>query len=258
MTIDIDQEMANMMAGRRAALPNEAPAAPRPKRGAQRTRLNAYKHGLTGEIHIVTPEEQSAFDVHCKSICEALAPVGALEIELAQDIAEDKWRLKRARAIESGIFASGKQGLLGFSAMQVAEDPAQLQIDDSLIQARTWLAENDNFMLLALYGQRIQRSIERNMAELRTLRAERKAALDQAIEDARVLAQHAQSKGETYDPARDFPPELQLIYPTSADSVFSAAAITRLIARAQSLNDARDYAKARVNPKSGRQMPAVA
>jgi hypothetical protein len=53
--------------------------------------------------------------------------------------------------------------------------------------------------------------------------------------------------------AADFPPEFLGI-----NSVFSGAAITLLIARAQRLNEARDYAKTRVNPKSGRQMPAAA
>jgi len=202
--------------------------------GTQRTRLNAYQHGLTGQIHLSTSEEQTAFDAHCTAIIEALAPIGALEIDLAQAIAEDKWRLKRARAIESGIFAAGKQGLLGFQELEASKDPAQLQIDDSMIQARTWLEKNGNFMLLALYGQRIHRAVERNMAELRTLRAERKAALDQALEEARVLAQHAQSKGEIYNPARDFPPEL-----LGTDSVFSAAAIARHLR----VTEAREYAQ---------------
>ncbi len=137
--------------------------------------------------------------------------------------------------------------------MGTTEDPAQFLIEDTLIQARTWLAKNDNFLLLALYEQRINRTIERNMAELRTLRAERKAARDQALEEALLLSQLAQSKGEKYDPAADFPPQLP-----GTDSVFSPAAITRLIARAQRLNEARDYAKTRVNPESGRQMPAAA
>ena len=185
MKFDLKQAMADTMNRHYAEFPEEAPGAttPKPKSaaGTQRTRLNAQKHGLTGQIHLLTAEEQSAFDAHCKSICEDLAPVGALEIGLAQDIAEDKWRIKRARAVESGIFAAGKQGLLGFSTVAAAEDPAELQIDDSLLQARTWLAKNDNFMLLALYGQRINRTIEHNMAELRTLSAERKAALDQVL-----------------------------------------------------------------------------
>ncbi len=239
---DLKQAMADAVARHHAAFPQEptGQAAPKNEAGTQRTRLNAYKHGLTGQIHLLTAAEQTAFEAHCKSICEALAPVGALEVDLAQAIAENRWRLKRARAIESGIFAAGQQGLLGFNPGVAAEDPAQLLIEDTLIQARTWLAKNDNFLLLALYEQRINRTIERNMAELRTLRAERKAAREQALEEALLLSQLAQSKGEKYDAAADFPPEL-----LGTDSVFSPAAITRLIARNQRLNEARDYAKTR-------------
>ena len=253
---DQKKAIAEAVARHDAEFPNESagPAGPTSQAGTQRTRLNAYKHGLTGQIHLLTAAEQTAFDAHCKSICEALAPVGALEIDIAQAIAEDRWRLKRARAIETSIFAAGQLGLLDFPvAAATTEDPAQLQIDDSMIQARTWLAKNDNFLLLALYEQRISRTIERNMAELRTLRAERKAARDQALEEALLLSQLAQSKGEKYDAVADFPPEL-----LGTDSVFSPAAITRLIARNQRLNEARDYAKTRVNPKSGCQMPAAA
>jgi hypothetical protein len=258
---DREKAMADAIARHDAEYPTQStrPAAPGSQAGTQRTRLNAYKHGLTGQIHLLTAAERTAFDAHCKSICEALAPVGALEIDLAQSIAGDRWRLKRARAIESGIFAAGQrqQDLLGFNAgnpsVGTTEDPAQLLIEDALIQARTWLAQNDNFLLLALYEQRINRTIERNMAELRTLRAERKAARDQALEEALLLSQLAQSKGEKYDAVADFPPEL-----LGTDSVFSPAAITLLIARNQRLNEARDYAKTRVNPKPGRQMPAAA
>src|SRR5580698_1514185 len=224
-----------------------------PKTGTQRTRLNAYKHGLTGRIHILTAAEQTAFDAHCRGICESLAPVGALEIDLAQAIAEGRWRLKRVYAMESAIYATDQMGLYGPKAIAVAEDPAELLFEDTVIQSRTWLTQKDNFLLLALYEQRINRTIERNMAELRTLRAERKAARDQALEEAVLLAQHAQSKGEKYDATVDFPPELHGI-----DSVFSVAAITLLIDRNQRLNLARDYAKTRVTPKPGSQMPAAA
>ena len=176
--------------------------------------------------------------------------MGALEIDLAQSIAEDHWRLKRARAIETGIFALGQLGALPTSDR---DDPTQLPIDEAPSRARTWVDKGANFQLLALYEQRINRTIERNMAELRTLRADRKAARDQALEEALLLSQLAQSKGEKYDAAADFPPEL-----LGTDSVFSPAAITLLIARTQRLNEARDHAKTRVNPNSGRQMPAAA
>jgi hypothetical protein len=254
---DNEQARAKIVADYYAEFPKEptAFAVPKSEPGTQRTRLNAYKHGLTGQIHLFTPEEHTAFEKHCQPIVEALAPVGILEQGLAQDIAEDKWRLNRARALESGIFALG----------QIADesDPGPLQndpheidppeMDHALSQARTWLDDGKHIQLLSLYQQRIQRSVERNMAELRTLRAERKAAREQALAEAVLLAQLAQSKGEKYDAAADFPPEL-----LGTDSVFSPAAITRLIDRNQRLNQARDHAKTRVNQKSGCQMPAAA
>jgi hypothetical protein len=254
---DNEQARAKAVADYYAAFPkgSAGPIPPKSETGTQRTRLNAYKHGLTGQIHLFTPEEHAAFEKHCQSIVDALAPVGNLEQQLAQSIAENHWRLNRARALESGIFALGQ--------MADESDPAELQSDppeidqpelsQALSQARTWLADGKHIQLLSLYQQRIQRSIERNMAEVRTLRAERKAAREQALAEALLLAQHAQSKGEKYDAAADFPPEL-----LGTDSVFSPSEINRLVGRNQRLNEARDYAKTRVNPKSARQMPAAA
>src|SRR5580692_738670 len=234
------QFAANIESGKYSHLTNPTPASASSS-GAQRTRLNAYKHGLTGRIHILTAAEQTAFDTHCKGIVEALAPVGALETDLAQAIAEGRWRLKRILAIETSIYATDQMGLYGPRAIPVAEDPAELLFEDTVVQSRTWLTQKDNFLLLALYEQRINRTIEKNMVQLRTLRAERKAATDQALEEALLLAQLAESQGKKYDAAADFPPAL-----LGANSVFSLAAI----ARAQSLNQARDYAKIRLNPKS--------
>src|ERR1700729_3350090 len=72
---------------------------PKTEAGKQRTRLNENRHGLTGQICLLTAEEHQAFDQHCTGIRESLEPVGPREIEIAQWIAEDHCRLKRARAI---------------------------------------------------------------------------------------------------------------------------------------------------------------
>ena len=183
----------------------------RTEKGKHRTRLNAYRHGLTGQICLLTADEHQAFDQHCAGIRESLEPVGALELDLAQSIAEDRWRLKRARAIETGIFALGHLGQLGALATSDRDDPAQLPIDEALSQARTWLANGKSLELLTLYEQRIQHPLEKNMAELRTLRAERKAAHRQAQEKAQLPAKPANSKREQYDPASNFRPELPQI-----------------------------------------------
>src|SRR5277367_2035193 len=80
---------------------------PKTPEGKRRCRLNAYRHGLTGQLCVFTVEEQQAYEKHCKTVLEALAPVGDFERDIAQSIADDRWRLKRARAIEAGAFALG-------------------------------------------------------------------------------------------------------------------------------------------------------
>jgi hypothetical protein len=251
---DVKQATAEAMARFDSQFPIQptGPTGPKTEAGKQRSSLNAYKHGLTGQIHLFTPEEHEAFEKHCQSIVEALAPIGTLEQGLAQSIAEDKWRLNRARAIEHGIFALG----------QIADEsePGSLQngqaeidqpeISQPLSQARTWLDDGKHIQLLSLYQQRIQRSVEKHMAELRTLRAERKAARDQALEEAILLSQLAKSKGETYDVAADFP---------SPDFVFSTAEFETMIGRKQRLDEAQcAIGLLACRPTPAFQMPAAA
>jgi hypothetical protein len=207
-----------------------------PKTGTDRTRLNAYTHGLTGQIHLFTDGEQKAFALHCKGIVESLAPVGDLETTLAQSVAENHWRLQRIRTIESCAFAVGLEGGAGHPACPQYEDPGEVIMGEAISKAQTWIFKGNHLALLSLYEGRISRTIERTMVELRTLRAERKAARDQILAEALLLAQHARSKGETYDPARDFPPGTP-----GLNSDFSTADIARLISRNQRLADARNH-----------------
>ncbi|HYK59417.1 MAG TPA: hypothetical protein VEV85_08290 [Bryobacteraceae bacterium] len=82
---------------------------PRTDEGKKRSSLNAFRHGPTGQIVIHTPEDQAAFQKHYDAIRESLAPVSALETTLVQSIAEDYWRLNRARALENAVFTLGLQ-----------------------------------------------------------------------------------------------------------------------------------------------------
>ena len=84
---DKERAKAKILEGFYAEFPKESTGLtglPKTETGTQRTRLNAYKHGLTGQIHLFTAEEQTAFAAHCKNICEALAPVIALNQRLNQ------------------------------------------------------------------------------------------------------------------------------------------------------------------------------
>ncbi len=204
---------------------------PRTGEGKKRSSLNAFRHGLTGQIVIHTPEDQAAFQKHCDAIRKALAPVGPLEIDLAQSIAEDKWRLHRARALENSIFTLGYQ-------RHCHPGAAHPQLDAALAQGRTWIEQAKNLQLLTIYEQRIHRSLQKNMAELRALQAQRQQAVAEAEEKARLLVQLAQyeaERGRNYDPASDFPPESQPL-----GLVFSKPAVLRRLQLDRRLTQARE------------------
>jgi len=97
-------------------------------------------------------------------------------------------------------------GELGGDKTWPTEDREKAAMDSAASQARTFRVKGDSFQLLALYEQRINRTIERNMAEVRTLRAERQPVRDRALEEAQLLAQHAQSKGESTTQHKIFRP----------------------------------------------------
>ena len=158
-----------------------------------RTRaLNAYRHGITGQIHILTEKDQLAYAKHCAGIRESLAPQTPLEASIVQSIADDRWRLHRAASFEDTLFAVEMSG-----PDEVAT--GNEEVDAAFAMARAWLAKGKSIELISLYETRIHRNLEKNMAELRRLKAEREAALQQALEEAETEAQIAEYKEEPYE-----------------------------------------------------------
>jgi hypothetical protein len=188
--------------------------------GKQIVGQNALRHGLTGHVHAALPGEEEPFAQHTRALLEALAPVGRVEEELAQDIAADRWRLKRARAMENALFAQVERERFG-------------ELLPAAAHAEAWVDASKGLQRIALYANRIQRAIAKNTATLEAKQAERKAAHAQALEEAIALTEFAQSKGQTYDPAPDFPPG---VHPSGF--VYSAPEIARLISRARRLEEA--------------------
>ena len=87
---------------------------PRTPEGKARVAANAIRHGLLCEKAFIDGEDAELFSEHCRSMKESLAPVGAIEEELADRVAAQSWRLRRATGIE-GLFLHrqlGQHGLL--------------------------------------------------------------------------------------------------------------------------------------------------
>jgi hypothetical protein len=203
---------------------------PKTPEGKQRCRLNAYRHGLTGQLCVFTPEEQKAYEKHCNVILYALAPVGDFERDAAQSIADDHWRLKRARAIEASTFALGSHD-------HAANSAGHPEVDNAFAQARTWEKAAHNLQLLTIYEQRIRRAVEKNMAQFETLQAKRKAEAAEAMKQAKMLYQLAGAQGKPYRPEDFF-----TTAPEVRESVFSTPEVARELSRARLLERAENYA----------------
>ncbi|SPE39550.1 hypothetical protein SBA3_3280013 [Candidatus Sulfopaludibacter sp. SbA3] len=189
--------------------------------------FNAYRHGLTGQVRIMTPEDQAAYEAHCRGIVESLAPVGHFEADLVHSIADDRWRLNLAAVIDNNTFTRG----LNEPDDITTHHP---EADAALAQARVWLTDSHKLGLLTLYEARIQRKIEKNLAILRQHQQDRQAALEKAVEEATLLAQLAAAKGESFDIDRDYPHEFR-----PPHVVFSTPDLARRVALGLLLADAK-------------------
>jgi hypothetical protein len=147
---------------------------PKTEEGKRRSSLNARRHNLTGQVTAMTEEDRIAHDAFSEALIKSMAPEGALELQLAQRIATDSWRLNRSSAIEDNIFALG---LFDHSGDIDVEHP---ELHTALTAARTFTREAKSIELLTLYEQRINRSLQRNLALLQQLQATRKAEAKQA------------------------------------------------------------------------------
>src|SRR5215469_12166725 len=151
---------------------------PRSIDGRARSSMNALRHGITGQVSILTTEDRAAHDKFVQELIDRLRPEDPLELQLASLIAEDFWRLQRIRAVENNILALGN-----FS--EAAEiDVDHPEVHASLTRAQTFLDHSKDFERLTLYEQRINRAIEKNRRQLDELQAERKRQRQEALEQA--------------------------------------------------------------------------
>jgi hypothetical protein len=199
------------------------PYAPKPR---DRRALSAYRHGLTGQIILLTPADRAAYEKHCEGYHQSFAPAGPVETDVVQLVADDRWRLKHAVALEAAMWAD--------SITQPDEvTSGNDEVDTVIAQGRAWMAKGGNVQLLGLYESRMARRVEKNMSELRTLQSQRKADLDRVVEEYDLVAQLAVSNGENYDP-KLFPRET-----LPPGFVFSLPEIVRLVAHRRRLAEAR-------------------
>jgi hypothetical protein len=195
------QEVFNKMISDKQLEANRANAllstGPKTDAGRRRSSMNALRHGITGQVTTMTDEDRAAHDKLSQTLIKDLAPEGAMEVQLAQRIATDSWRLNRISAVEDNLFALGQ---LQHGGQACPNGP---ELDAALTMAHTFTQESKQLQLLSLYEQRINRSLQKNLALLKSLQAARKADRESAMKEAAALLKLSEMKGLEYIPARD-------------------------------------------------------
>ncbi len=203
---------------------------PRTEEGKKTAALNARRHHLTGQVTTMTDADRIMHDAFSAAIVDNLAPEGAMEIQLAQRVATDSWRLNRASAIEDNLFA------LGHNAHADDIETENPEIHAALTAARVFDAEAKQLQLLTLYEQRINRNLQKNLATLQALQSARRAKREAEMKEAKKLLQLSEMKGLPYEPSKD-------------GFVFSTALIHAAIDKERRLNRANQTDFTRHKPQ---------
>ena len=117
--------------------------------GKARSRRNAVRDGITGQVITLTDDDRAIFEKIKSEHIDEFKVEGIDELKLANTIVWDTWRLDRLRAAEMNLFASGEHD----------ED--------------TYRDESKHLDRMSLYEQRLTRSIHKNREALRQLQNER-------------------------------------------------------------------------------------
>jgi hypothetical protein len=97
--------------------------------GKKRSRLNAVRHGLTAETVIDALEDAEDYVAFEMAFTADYDAQSAVERELVLRLASLLWRLRRATAIESGLFRIQARHLLQFRQGRQAHQKCQNIID---------------------------------------------------------------------------------------------------------------------------------
>jgi hypothetical protein len=120
------------------------------KRGKAAYRLNATTHGLSCKTVVIRGERNSDWESHRAGMIETVAPVGALELELTEQVAVLTWRMRRVVRYESSVM-SGKTDGNGRPIAEVHTIPLRPQPRTrEMIKAEIKSAQTDCERLAAL------------------------------------------------------------------------------------------------------------
>jgi hypothetical protein len=197
---------------------------PRTAAGKQRSSLNAYRHGLTGQTIVLPTEDVAAYQRHSQALLDEYLPNGPTEIQLVQSLTDTSWRMHRVAAVETNLFT------LGITEMEDRIRANHPEAEAALAMAATFRDNVRAFSNISVYSQRLSRQFERTLNQLRQIQAERRAAEERQLgQAAKILKMHkaairpgasAAYNASPYDPAPYNPADDGFVFSTDQIETF--------------------------------------
>jgi hypothetical protein len=222
--LDSAKQKAGKMTSERQKAANRANArhstGPKTPEGKAVVRLNAVKHGLLARDAVLPDEDADAFEDLWNGVWAELSPVGPIEDLLVERIINSVWRLRRSARAETALFHWRVYWLKAIRLGERVRSHEKAAIDmpslftivpdkASHSEAREALEEvkaerdRDEVLLgcafdadaqegntlakLARYEARLERTLFRNLNELRKLQDKRRNRRSSSISDAVTL-----------------------------------------------------------------------
>jgi hypothetical protein len=137
----------------------------------QKSVLVGRRDPATGQSVLRTEADAESHRKFIAEFVASLKPDGMLEIQLAQRLAQDTWRINRIQAVEENIFA------LGHSEPYANIKSAHPEIHAAMVQALTFRNDPKLLANLALYEQRLTKNFHVNLNQLLKLQSLRQPVL---------------------------------------------------------------------------------
>src|SRR6267378_4491212 len=170
---------------------------PKTEAGKKRSSLNAYRHGLTGQTIILPAEDLVAYQAFMRTFFDDYKPVGTLEKQLVQSLADTSWRLNRVAALEHNLIALGFDEHSNSISTEHPEAHAAFVIIEALRDETRALA------VLGLHAARLSRHFEKTLKQLNDTQEKRRATEAHQLSEAAALLQMDQKQGLPYNPTDD-------------------------------------------------------
>ena len=145
-------------ANRRNAQMSTGPAT---EEGKRRSRRNAIRHGLTAETVISALEDAEDYAAFEMSVASDYDAQTAVERELVLRLASVLWRLRRATAIETGLFEFQLQHMLEFGMSRRADldgDKRRASIESNAFTENDLRENSEDHIPSSTMGDELTRS----------------------------------------------------------------------------------------------------